>query len=80
MGKLKILFISLLIFGCTKYSEIQRNEYGNYFFKTDKLHIRNVALIPWRVGITSKQIITKGILFTLDFPRLNNKDIFTLHE
>ncbi len=59
---------------------MQRNEYGNYFFKSDKIHIRDVGLIPWRVGITSKQIITMGILFTLDFPRLKNKDIFALHE
>jgi len=80
MGKLKILFIGLLIFGCTKYSEMQRNEDGNYFFKSDKIHLRDLALIPWKVGITSKQIITRGILFTLDFPRLRNKDIFTLNE
>jgi hypothetical protein len=80
MGKLKILFISLLIFGCTKYSEMERNEYGNYFFKTDKIHLREVALIPWKVGITTKEIITRGIVFTLNFPRLKNNDIFTLHE
>jgi hypothetical protein len=80
MGMLKIFILGFLIFGCTKYSELEINKYGNYFFKTDQIHLQDVELIPWKVGVTNKQIITKGILFTLTFPVLKNKDIFTINE
>ena len=80
MGMLKIFIIGILIIGCTKYSELEKNKFGNYFFKTDQIHLKDFELIPWKVGITNKQIITKGILFTLTFPIIKNTDIFTINE
>lgn len=80
MGMLKIFILVFLIIGCTKYSELEKNNYGNYFFKTNQIHLEDVELIPWKVGINEKQIITKGILFTLTFPVLKNADIFTINE
>ncbi len=78
MGKLIIIFFFLL--SCTKYSDLERNEYGNYFFKSDKIHLKDVDLVPWKVGITTKKVLTKGIIISLGFPVLRNKDIFSLFE
>jgi len=80
MGILKIIILSFLFLGCTKYSELEVNKYGNYFFKTDHVHVKDIKLIPWRVGLTEKQTLTKGILFTLSFPRIRNSDIFNINE
>lgn len=80
MGMLKIIILSVLILGCTKYSQLEVNKYGNYFFKTDHLQVMDISLIPWKVGLTEKRILTKGIIFTLSFPQIKNSDIFTIHE
>lgn len=77
---LKIVILGFLILGCTKYSEIEVNRYGNYSFKTNHIHVKEASLIPWRVGLTEKQTLTKGIIFTLSFPRIRNSDIFAINE
>ena len=80
MGVLRLLILSFLIFGCTKHPKLEINKDGNYFFRTDQLHLRDVKLIPWVVGLTHKEVISKGFYFSLSFPQLRNEDIFTLHD
>jgi hypothetical protein len=80
MDLLKKTIFLILLFGCTKYSELGKNENGDFFFQTSDIHLKKVKIIPWPVGIKEKDTISKGMSLTITYPKLEKKDLEKLHK
>lgn len=80
MDLLKTLFLISFLFGCTKYSELIKNENGDYTFETTDLHLKGFKIIPWKVGIKDKETISKGVSLTITYPKLRKEDLVLLKD
>ena len=80
MDLLKTLFLISLLFGCTRYSELVKNENGDYLFETTDLHLKEFKIMPWKVGIKNKETISKGISLTITYPKLKKDDLILLKD
>ena len=80
MDLLKIIIFIFAFSGCTRYSKLQKNEQGDFFFQTTDLHLKKVKIIPWPVGIKEKDTISKGMSLSVTYPKLKKEDLEKLHD
>jgi hypothetical protein len=73
--KLIFLAIIFLNISCQKKSEIKFNGTTSFTLKPDKLEVENIEIRKWRVGPLGRQLVSKGISFSVAFPQIERDDL-----
>lgn len=74
-----LFFFGIFLTSCHKESELLIKG-NNYYVKTGKLEIHDEKEIPWKVGFTGSQTISKGIRFSFDLPFITEENWEKLYK
>ncbi len=79
---MKLILLSLLIFlgnGCVKYASFHSDDQETYI-KTSSMKMKNIEIIPWKVGSNYQATISKGFVVVVPVPRLKEQAIDALFK